>query len=325
VMVTGAGGSIGSELCRQLAAFEPKTLVLVDRAESALYFAHLELRDTYPSLDIVPVVADIRDRNHMAEIFESAEIDLVYHAAAFKHVPLMEEFPLEGIANNVFGTETVLAAAIQHGVKKFVLISTDKAVRPVGVMGMTKRVAEDLLRASAGGPTTVVAVRFGNVLGSDGSVVPLFRRQIARGGPVTLTDPEVTRYFMLPSEAVQLVLQAGAMGRGGEVFFLDMGEPVRILDLARNLIRLSGLEPDRDIAIEVIGLRPGERLREELIMENEDLLPTEHPKVFIVRTGAVRPGAFRADLEELRRALAVRDRDGATKRLRSMATSDDRG
>src|SRR5207244_198926 len=199
-----------------------------------------------------------------------------------------EEYALEAIVNNIFGTDAVLTTALQNGVKKFVLISTDKAVRPAGIMGMTKRVAEDLLRMNSGTPTTLVAVRFGNVLGSDGSVLPLFQRQIARGGPVTVTDSEASRYFMLPSEAVQLVLQAGAMGQGGEVFFLDMGEPVRILDLAHNLVRLSGLEPEKDIAIEVIGLRPGERHREELVMDHEDLAAAEHEKGFMVRTQAIR-------------------------------------
>jgi FlaA1/EpsC-like NDP-sugar epimerase len=283
ILVTGAGGSIGSELCRQLAAFEPELLVLFERAESSLYFVQLELQSRHRNLQVVPVVGDILDRRKVEEVITAYAPEVIYHAAAYKHVPLMEAHPLEAIENNVFGTETVARAAMRGGVKKFVLISTDKAVRPVGVMGMTKRVAECLLLSLDGGPTTFVAVRFGNVLGSDGSVLPLFRWQIAQGGPLTVTDPEATRYFMLLSEAAQLVLQAGAMGKGGEIFFLDMGEPIRILDLAENLIRLFGLEPGRDIPIQIIGLRPGERLREELVQEQEDLLPTEHDKVWMAR------------------------------------------
>jgi len=308
ILVTGAAGSIGSELCRQLATFEPEMLVLLDRAESSLYFIDLELKHDHPSLKVVPVIGDVLDSRQVGEVIQSYAPELVYHAAAYKHVPLMEEYPLEGIVNNIFGTEVVLSNALQNGVKKFVLISTDKAVRPVGIMGMTKRIAEELLQMYSDSPTTLVAVRFGNVLGSDGSVLPLFRRQIARGGPVTVTDPEASRYFMLPSEAVQLVLQAGAMGQSGEVFFLDMGEPIRILDLAHNLVRLSGLEPEKDIAIEVIGLRPGERLREELVMDHENLAPTEHEKVFMVRNQSFSRGELRRDLADLHRLAEARDR-----------------
>lgn len=319
VLVTGAAGSIGSELCRQLAAFEPEILVLFDRAESSLYFIDLELKRKCPSLQVVSVVGDILDRRHVAELIRAYTPDLLYHAAAYKHVPLMEEHPLEGIVNNVFGTEAVALAAREGGLKKFVLISTDKAVRPVGIMGMTKRVAECLIQACNGSPTTFVAVRFGNVLGSDGSVLPLFQWQIARGGPVTVTDPEASRYFMLLSEAAQLVLQAGAMGKGGEIFFLEMGEPVKILDLAHNLVRLSGLEPGKDIPIEVIGLRPGERLNEALVMDGEQLLPTEHEKVLMVWNQGFNRAQFANDLEELRRLVGARDRDGAVTQLQVMA------
>jgi FlaA1/EpsC-like NDP-sugar epimerase len=319
ILVTGAGGSIGSELCRQLAVFEPELLVLFERAESSLYFVDVELRQQHPHLSVVPVVGDILDPRKVEEVLEAYRPDVVYHAAAYKHVPLMEAHPLEAVENNILGTEVVALAARRAGVKKFVFISTDKAVRPVGIMGMTKRVAECLLLSLNGGPTTFVAVRFGNVLGSDGSVLPLFRWQIARGGPVTVTDPEASRYFMLLSEAVQLVLQAGAMGQGGEIFFLDMGEPVRIMDLAENLIRLSGLEPGRDVPIEVIGLRPGERLREELVQAQEELLPTGHEKVFMVRNHQFDSEAFKQELEELRRLVSVRDREGAVARLRAMA------
>lgn len=319
ILVTGAGGSIGSELCRQLAAFEPEVLILFERAESSLYFADLELRRQHPRLQVIPVVGDILDRRRVEEVIRASTPDLLYHAAAYKHVPLMEEHALEGIVNNVFGTESVAVAAREGGLKKFVLISTDKAVRPVGIMGMTKRVAECLIQVCNGGSTTFVAVRFGNVLGSDGSVLPLFQWQIARGGPLTVTDPEASRYFMLLSEAAQLVLQAGAMGKGGEVFFLDMGEPVKIFDLAQNLVRLSGLEPGKDIPIEVIGLRPGERLNEALVMEGEELLPTEHEKVLMVWNHGFDRAEFAKHLEELRRLVAARDREGAVAQLQAIA------
>lgn len=318
ILVTGAAGSIGSELCRQLATFEPETLILFERAESSLYFVDLELRRQHPRLQVIPVVGDILDRRRIKEVIRAYTPDLLYHAAAYKHVPLMEEHPLEGILNNVFGTESVAVAAQEGGLKKFVLISTDKAVSPVGIMGMTKRVAECLIQVCNGGLTAFVAVRFGNVLGSDGSVLPLFQWQIARGGAVTVTDPEASRYFMLLSEAAQLVLQAGAMGKGGEVFFLDMGEPVKILDLAHNLVRLSGLEPGKDIPIEVIGLRPGERLNEALLMDGEELLPTEHEKVLMVWNQGFNRAPFAEDLEELRRLVAARDRKGAVSRLQAM-------
>src|SRR5574341_874927 len=320
ILVTGAAGSIGSELCRQLVVFEPEALFLLDRAESGLYFIDLELKRACSSVNVVPIVGDILDRRRMEKIVRDHAPDVVYHAAAYKHVPLMEEHPLEGIANNVFGTEAVAVAAREGGVRKFVLVSTDKAVRPVGIMGMTKRIAECLLLSLNVGPTAFLAVRFGNVLGSDGSVLPLFQWQIARRGPVTVTDPEASRYFMLLSEAAQLVLQAGAMGKGGEVFFLDMGEPVKILGLAESLVRLSGLEPGKDIPIEVIGLRPGERLNEALVMEAEEVGPTEHEKISMVRNHRFDEEAFRRDLEALRRLVAAAERDGAVAQLRAMAS-----
>ena len=320
ILVTGAAGSIGSELCRQLAAFEPKTLALFDRAESGLYFIDLELRRARPGLNVVPIVGDILDRRLVQKVIQDHAPELVYHTAAYKHVPLMEEHPLEGIVNNILGTETVATAAREGGVRKFVLISTDKAVGPVGIMGMTKRVAECLLLSLNVGPTAFLAVRFGNVLGSVGSVLPLFQWQIARGGPVTVTDPEATRYFMLISEAAQLVLQAGAMGKGGEVFFLDMGEPVKILGLAENLVQLSGLEPGKDIPIELIGLRPGERLNEALVREVEEVGPTEHEKILMVRNHCFDEDAFRQDLEALRCLVGAREREGAVAQLRAIAS-----
>lgn len=318
IMVTGAAGSIGSELCRQLAAFEPENIVLFDQAESALCFIYLEIKGAYPVLRLIPIVGDILDREKVNEVIQTYKPDIVYHAAAYKHVPLMEEQPFEAIKNNVLGTEVLACAAQRGGVGRFVLISTDKAVKPAGIMGMTKRIAEGVIQSLNGGSTTFVAVRFGNVLGSDGSVLPLFKWQIAKGGPVTVTDPDASRYFMLISEAAQLVLQAGAMGRGGEIFFLDMGEPVRIGDLAENLIRLSGFQPGKEIPIEVVGLRPGERLNEELVVDGEELLPTEHEKVFAAQNHRLDTAAFQQDLESLRRLVLARDRDGAVAQLKAM-------
>lgn len=324
ILVTGAGGSIGSELCRQLATLEPDLLVLFERAENSLYFIHLELESLGRRFQVVPVVGDIMDRQKVEEVITEYSPEVIFHTAAYKHVPLMEAHPLEAIRNNVFGTETVALAAKEASVERFVLISTDKAVRPVGVMGMTKRLAERLVLLLNGGPTTFVAVRFGNVLGSDGSVLPIFRWQIAKGGPLTVTDPEAARYFMLISEAAQLVLQAGLMGKGGEIFFLDMGEPIRIIDLAENLVRLSGLEPGRDIQIEIVGLRPGERLHEELVEVREELFPTEHEKVFKVLSSTFGLGGLKAqfekDFEQLRYLVAKRDREGAVAKLAEMAT-----
>jgi FlaA1/EpsC-like NDP-sugar epimerase len=319
VMVTGAAGSIGSELCRQLAALKPERLIMYDRAESGLYFAGVELKDTHDELEIVSVVGDINDRPKLNEVMSRHAPEVLYHAAAYKHVPLMEQHPLEAIENNVFGTETVALAAEDHRVRKFVFVSTDKAVRPISTMGMTKRVAEDLLRVRSGGPTIYVAVRFGNVLGSAGSVMPLFQWQMAKGGPVTVTDPEATRYFMLIMEAAQLVLEAGAMGRGGEVFFLDMGSPVRIMELAQDLMRLSGIDPSADMALQTVGLRPGERLREELVRETEQFLASKHEQIFVVVDRPIDSAAFSNDFTSLRRLVRERDRHGAMTLLASMA------
>jgi FlaA1/EpsC-like NDP-sugar epimerase/lipopolysaccharide/colanic/teichoic acid biosynthesis glycosyltransferase len=319
ILITGAGGSIGSELARQLATLEPSALVLYERAENSLFFVDHELRRRHPGLSVVPVVGDIRDRAHLDEVFGRYRPELVYHAAAYKQVPLMEQFPLEAIENNVFGTRSIACAAREHGARKFVLISSDKAVRPVGVMGMTKRVAENLVKTMDGDGCRYVSVRFGNVLGSDGSVLPLFERQIASGGPVTVTDPQASRFLMLLSEAVQLVLEAGSIGEGGEVFFLDPGEPVRIMDLATSVIRLHGLEPGRDVKVEVTGLRPGERLREEFVADSEELQPTLHEKIFKVRGNGLDGDVFRKELEELAERVASRDRKGAVRWLGEMA------
>jgi FlaA1/EpsC-like NDP-sugar epimerase len=294
VLVTGAGGSIGSELCRQIAAIDPSRLILVGHGENSIFDIQQELRRTFPGLAITAVIADIRDRARMFELIEDHRPSVVFHAAAHKHVPLMEDNPREAILNNVSGTRNVVDACERGGVPQLVLISTDKAVRPTSVMGATKRIAEQVLQLSAvRSGRRYVAVRFGNVLGSRGSVVPTFLRQIRDGGPVTVTDPRMRRYFMTIPEAVQLVLQAGAQGVGAEVFVLDMGEPVLVVDLARDLIRLSGYEPDRDIGIAFTGMRPGEKLYEEMFFSNEEASPTEHPKILRARKAGLPDDASR--------------------------------
>jgi FlaA1/EpsC-like NDP-sugar epimerase len=284
VMVTGAGGSIGSELCRQICRFGPKKLVLLERYENALFEIHRELSTQFTHLSIEPRIGDVCDMHRMTHVFEQCRPEIVFHAAAHKHVPMMEWNPGEAVKNNVGGTRTVATLADRYGVERFVLISTDKAVNPTSVMGATKRVAEIYLQAfSERSSTRFVTVRFGNVLGSAGSVIPIFRQQIAQGGPVLVTHPEMQRYFMTIPEASQLVMQAGAMGEGGEIFILDMGEPVKIVDLARDLITLSGLRPGEDIDIKFTGMRPGEKLFEELSTAAEHADKTRHPKIFIGR------------------------------------------
>lgn len=282
VMVTGAGGSIGSELCRQIARFNPRRLLLVEQAEQNLFDIDRELRRTFPAIEFIPYIADICDDRRVTRIFEAHRPTAVFHAAAHKHVPMMEHNPGEAIKNNVRGTRAVADAAARFGCEKFVMISTDKAVNPTSVMGCSKRVAEMYIQAlNERVETQFVTVRFGNVLGSSGSVVPIFKEQIARGGPVTVTHPDMVRYFMTIPEAAQLVLQAASMGQGGEIFVLDMGEPVKIVDLARDLITLSGFRPGEDIQIEFTGVRPGEKLFEELSIEGEDVAQTSHPKIGI--------------------------------------------
>ncbi|MBX3154706.1 MAG: polysaccharide biosynthesis protein [Deltaproteobacteria bacterium] len=284
VLVTGAGGSIGSELCRQVARYGPERLVLVERFENALFEVHRELASAFPQVPIDPRIADVCDARRMEQIFEACKPELVFHAAAHKHVPMMEWNCGEAVKNNIGGTRTVCDLADRYGVQRFVFVSTDKAVNPTSVMGATKRVAEIYVQAmSQRSSTRFVTVRFGNVLGSAGSVIPIFRQQIARGGPITVTHPEMRRYFMTIPEASQLVMQAGAMGQGGEIFILDMGEAVRIVDLARDLVTLSGLRVGEDIEIEFSGVRPGEKLFEELSTDIEHADKTKHPKVFIGR------------------------------------------
>jgi len=294
VLVTGAGGSIGSELCRQIARLAPSRVVLVGHGENSIFDVLHELSTDFPDVVFVPVIADIRDRKRIAAIFGVYQPHAVFHAAAHKHVPLMEENVIEAITNNIFGTLNVVDAALSAKCKRFVLISTDKAVRPTSVMGATKRVAELIVQhAALKYDRNFVSVRFGNVLGSRGSVVPTFLRQIRAGGPVTVTHPEMQRYFMTIPESVQLVLQAGALGRGGEVFLLDMGEPIRIVDIATDLIRLSGLTVGADIEIKFTGMRQGEKLYEEMFFSAENVLTTDHPKVLRARNGILPDGVMR--------------------------------
>jgi len=319
VLVSGAAGSIGSELARQIAACGPALLVLLDRNESDLYFNAVELGERHPEIHIEARVGDITDEPFVRRVMRRFAPEIVYHAGAYKHVPLMESQPIEAIKNNVFGTEIVALAAAEAGVRRFVNISTDKAVHPVSVMGMTKRASEWIVASLAGRGTTFVSVRFGNVLGSHGSVLPLFHQQVARGSPLTITDPDATRYFMVVSEAVDLVLQAGRIGTDGEVYVLNMGEPVRIGDLASNLIRLAGLEPEIDVPIEVVGLRPGERLHEQPgIGSDEEATPSENEHILVVRGPAPDPAEFQARLNDLRERVIAGDADGAASVLRDL-------
>lgn len=282
VIVTGGGGSIGSELCRQIVRFNPKELIILDIYENNAYDLQMELKYSYPDLNLKVIIASIRDLDRVSEIFKQYKPNVVFHAAAHKHVPLMEENPREVIKNNILGTYNVAKCSHEYNVEKFVQISTDKAVNPTNIMGASKRFCEIMIQTlDKVSATEYVAVRFGNVLGSNGSVIPLFKRQIAHGGPVTVTHPEITRFFMTIPEAAQLVLQAGAIAKGGEIFVLDMGEPVKIAELARDLIVLSGLQPDVDIKIKYTGLRPGEKLYEELLMDEVALTSTEHKKIFV--------------------------------------------
>jgi FlaA1/EpsC-like NDP-sugar epimerase len=279
ILVTGAAGSIGRELARQIAAYDPAELILLDRNENNLFYLEAELRQAHPLLNQRVVVGDVSDRRRIEALFQESRPDNVFHAAAYKHVPLMEHNPVEAIKNNVLATRYLAEIAAESGTQRFIYVSTDKAVRPISVMGATKRLGERLVKSISRGTTRYMSVRFGNVLGSDGSVIPTFRKQIASGGPVTVTHPEASRYFMTIPEAVQLVLMAGAMGEGGETFLLQMGQPVRIVDLARNLIELSGLKVDQDIKVVFTGLRPGEKLHEELTSESEEALPTSNEKI----------------------------------------------
>ncbi|MGA2467708.1 MAG: nucleoside-diphosphate sugar epimerase/dehydratase [Thermodesulfobacteriota bacterium] len=320
ILVTGAGGSVGSELCRQIAHFFPRNLILLDRTENNLYQIEVELRWEFPYLQCSPILGNVMNRETLTRIFLRYRPDVVFHAAAYKHVPIMELNPWETIFTNIKGTHSLLEVVKEFEVDRFVLVSTDKAVRPSNVMGASKRVAELLTQCynNSFNPTRFMSVRFGNVIGSSGSVIPLFKRQIERGGPVTVTHPEVTRYFMTIPEAAQLILQAGSMGEGGEIFILDMGSPIKILDLARDLIRLSGFEPDEDIEIKFIGLRPGEKLYEELITEGEGIFPTSHEKIFVLRKPPCDLNWLKTKIDELTVLAERQDAVGIKRKLKEI-------
>ncbi len=328
VMVTGAGGSIGSELCRQILDYGPGQLILLDASELNLYTIGMEFSRLMPRERYVPLLGRIQDRELMARYFGTYRPEVVFHAAAYKHVPILEDNPWEGVFNNVLGSLVVMQAAQTYKTEKLVIVSTDKAVRPTSVMGATKRMTELLMYGlNQGGGTRFMAVRFGNVVGSSGSVIPLFKKQIAQGGPVTVTHPEMTRYFMTIQEASQLILQAGALGTGGEIFVLEMGTPVKIADMARDLIRLMGKEPDRDIDIEYTGLRPGEKICEELITNEEGAVPTEHDKIMVLKPtghGLTQqspihdPSRILGQVEDLVRAAASQDGEYIRRQLKAL-------
>lgn len=304
VLVTGAGGSIGSELCRQIAPFRPRQLLLLGHGENSIYSIEMELKKLFPGLTYETLIADVQDRQRLDQLFERFKPQVVFHAAAHKHVPLMERNPAEAIKNNVLGTKNTAECADKYGAERFVLISTDKAVNPSSVMGTTKRIAEMVIQSmNAHSQTKFTAVRFGNVLGSRGSVIPRFKEQIASGGPVTVTDPKMIRYFMTIPEAVQLVIQAGSLAKGGEVFILDMGEPVKIVDLAKQLIRLSGFEANVDIDIEFTGMRPGEKLYEELLTDEEGIGTTKHNRIYIGKPSELKRASLEFEIMKLEKVL----------------------
>lgn len=327
VMITGCGGSIGSELCRQVIKFQPRKLILLDGHEANLFHIHMEMKNENYDSHCVPVLGWVQDQSLMEHLFERHKPEVVFHAAAYKHVPMMEKNPWQAVYNNIIGSRELMDMATKHHVERFVLVSTDKAVRPTNVMGASKRVTELIMQCQQGNGTKFMAVRFGNVVGSSGSVIPFFRSQIEKGGPVTVTHPEVNRFFMTIPEASQMILQAGAMGEGGEIFILRMGTPVKIVDMARDLIRLSGKEPDVDIKIVFTGLREGEKLYEELITEGEDILPTEHKKVMVLRSkncfnGFSNPEEAKEQLyreiDKLKKIAARHDTKGIKKKLQEI-------
>lgn len=319
VLVTGAGGSIGSELVRQVARFFPQALALVEVSELNLFRVEMECRQRFEAISLESFLVDIRNRESVDRVFREFNPDVVFHAAAYKHVPLQELHPWETVHNNIRGTRNLVESAEAHGVSRFVQVSTDKAVRPTNVMGASKRVAEMIAECRNGdSPSRFVAVRFGNVVGSSGSAIPVFQEQIARGGPVTVTHPDITRYFMSIPEAAQLILQAGAMGQGGEIFILEMGQPVRIVDLARDLIRLHGLEPDKDIPIQFIGLRPGEKLYEELITIGEGIVATAHEKIMVLRGDHCDGKKLNAQIDALLAIAGTYDAEAIKRQLQEM-------
>ncbi len=321
ILVTGAAGSIGSELCRQIAKFNPNKLILYERAESPLYDLEMELTHHFPDLNIIPVLGDIQNIEELFNTFSTHHPHVIFHAAAYKHVPMMERHPWEAVKNNIGGTRNLLQITERFRAERFVLVSTDKAVNPTSVMGATKKVAEQLVQLYASRyniRTKFMVVRFGNVLGSVGSVVPLFRKQIKRGGPVTVTHPEITRYFMSIPEACQLILQAGAMGNGGEIFVLNMGKPIKILDIAEDVIRLSGFEPYKDIDIEFIGLRPGEKLHEELVGEDEEVVVSEHEKIFVIKGNGKELNTLENKVEQILAVCNLQDRKAIKEHLKNL-------
>jgi FlaA1/EpsC-like NDP-sugar epimerase len=307
VLVTGAAGSIGSEMCRQIARFQPAAIVGFETAETPLFFLKNEMKKSFPFVTFHGEIGSIRDGERLGEVMQAYRPAIVFHAAAYKHVPMMEANPFEAVANNIFGTETVVRTAAANSVKTLVMISTDKAVRPTNVMGTTKRIAELLVNALSSEKMVSVSVRFGNVLGSNGSVIPIFQQQIAAGGPVTVTHPEMRRYFMMIPEAAQLVLQAAAIGKSGQILVLEMGEPVKIVELAHNLIRLAGLRPDVDIGIEFTGVRPGEKLYEEINLSGESMIATSHRKIKVFKGAVWTPEVMRRHLARIRDAWEKRD------------------
>jgi FlaA1/EpsC-like NDP-sugar epimerase len=316
VLVTGAGGSIGTGLCRQICRFSPERIILLERAESPLYEIDLELRKNFTQVEVVPMLADIQDKVELAAVFSRFQPEIVFHAAAYKHVPMLEGHPWKAVENNVFGTLNLVEAVRNSGCERFVFVSTDKAVNPANVMGTSKRICELLVQnVRTDSATRFITVRFGNVIGSVGSVIPLFKKQIQEGGPVTVTHPDMIRYFMLIPEACQLILQAGAMGKGGEIFILEMGEPVKIDQMARDLIRFSGFEPDVDIKIVYTGLRPGEKLYEELMTDLEGVVPTNHKKIRVLNSHTGDVSLLASKLETLKTAAENRDSDQVRKLL----------
>jgi FlaA1/EpsC-like NDP-sugar epimerase len=321
VLVTGAGGSIGSELCRQISLFNPKKLLLLGHGENSIYAIEMELRRKFPSVNLETIIADIQDRERINDVFITHKPQVVFHAAAHKHVPLMERNPAEAVKNNVFGTKNVAEASDRVGAERFVLISTDKAVNPTSIMGTTKRIAEMIIQSmDRTSSTKFVAVRFGNVLGSRGSVIPHFKEQIANGGPVTVTHPDMIRYFMTIPEAVQLVIQAGSLAQGGEVFVLDMGEPVKILDLAKDVIRLSGFEPYDDIDIQFTGIRPGEKLFEELLISGDANNATKHDRIFVEKPLFINRSQLEFEIKKLE-SLIIEDRADLLDELKHIVPS----
>ncbi|MFA6281073.1 MAG: nucleoside-diphosphate sugar epimerase/dehydratase [Candidatus Omnitrophota bacterium] len=319
VLITGAGGSIGSEIARQVAQFSPKEVILFDHHENFLYFLNIEFKVKHPNVKTKTVIGDVRDVGLLKQLFSKNKPQVVFHAAAHKHVPLMEENPIAAAKNNIFGSRNLIYAANHYATERFILISTDKAVNPTSIMGMSKRIAEIILQARAKATKTkFMAVRFGNVLGSSGSVVPLFKKQIAEGGPITITHPDVERYFMSVKEAVMLVLQAGAIGNGGELFILDMGEQIKIVEIAKNLISLSGLTPGKDIEIKIIGLRPGEKLSEEILLDKEKDKVTKHEKIYISQPQDFNSAAIRKKLKELKNLTDIMDSVNVVKKMKEI-------